>query len=145
VHAIYVCIDHLQQADAPLLQNALASPDLITWLLCTESRSAAGIRASLQTMIHTQAVRAALPPKSPSNAAQGRVLVAPVSRVKSSGVKERQHMPKFQAVRDKKQRKKNIARHLRTEEVETFRGRVSAYCISMELETDKLLPFLEKW
>lgn len=30
-------------------------------------------------------------------------------------------------------------------QVETFRGRVSAYCISMELATDKLLPFLNKW
>ena len=30
-------------------------------------------------------------------------------------------------------------------DVRSCRGRVSASCISMELATDKLLPFLEKW
>ena len=44
---------------------------------------------------------------------------------------EKQHMPKFQAQRDRKARKKNIARYQRTEEVEKYRyalGDVEVKC-----------------
>jgi hypothetical protein len=41
---------------------------------------------------------------------------------------EKQHMPKFQAQRDRKARKKNIARYHRTEEVEKYRQARPRFC-----------------
>lgn len=62
-----------------------------------------------------------------------------------AGRKDRTTLRAAGAAREKKARKKNIARKQRDEaEIRMFRGTVSTVCTCMELDTEKLLPALQK-
>ena len=56
---------------------------------------------------------------------------------------ERHRLRAGGAAREKKARRKNIARKAREEEIRLFRGPVSAVCTCMELDTENLLTALQ--
>mmetsp|Transcript_41118 Transcript_41118/g.66217 ORF Transcript_41118/g.66217 Transcript_41118/m.66217 type:complete len:761 (+) Transcript_41118:188-2470(+) len=61
------------------------------------------------------------------------------------GKKDRATLRAAGAAREKKARRKNIARrHRDEEEIRLFRGGVSCVCTCMELDTEKLLPALQQ-
>mmetsp|Transcript_75937 Transcript_75937/g.203433 ORF Transcript_75937/g.203433 Transcript_75937/m.203433 type:complete len:705 (+) Transcript_75937:3-2117(+) len=90
-------------------------------------------------------------PHKPAQGAAVRARIYPADGPDNKGLHPRprqgtKKMAKMESQRERKARKKHVARSQQVlDQVELFRGRVSAVCSCMDLDTGKLLPALEQW